>query len=57
MSKARDLADLVASQVITSDTSGVANSLPINNFIYGADEVPANLPDGHVYIKVDTGAS
>ena len=55
MSKARELADLAANKVIVSDTSGVANSLPINNFVYGAEDVPATLPDGHVYIKVDTG--
>lgn len=55
MSKARQLADLQADLVIVSDASGVANSLPINNFIYGADAAPASLPDGHVYIKVDTG--
>lgn len=55
MSKARELADFNSANIIRSDTSGVVDSLPINNFIYGADEVPANLPDGHVYIKVDTG--
>ena len=56
MSKARQLADLNAANAIISDTSGVANSLQINNFIYGADAAPTSLPDGHVYIKVDTGA-
>lgn len=54
MSKARDLANLVATQLIKSDTSGIP-ALPVVNFVYGADDVPLSLPEGHIYIKVETG--
>lgn len=56
MSRARDLADLLADKVIQSDVSVVANSLPITNFIYGTEDTPTDLPDGNIYIKVDTEA-
>lgn len=55
MSKARELADLITDGIVRTDVTAVPNALPVTNFIYGTEATPANLPDGCMYVQVDTG--
>jgi hypothetical protein len=41
---------------VQNDTSGIAGSSPVINFVYGTADVPPTLPEGYIYIKVDAGA-
>lgn len=47
--------DISLENVVRNVTTGIPNSLPVLNFVYGTDATPASLPEGSIYIKVDTG--
>ncbi len=50
MSRARLLGDS-AGKTIISDVTAVANSIKVENFIYGPDAVPGSLAENAVYIQ------
>ena len=51
MSRARLLGDS-AGRTIVSDITAVANSVKVENLIYGPDAVPVSLDENAVYIQV-----